>query len=68
MNDFERNVLAVRDDATVMSVEGFGNAKAFARQLLKKGKEFHCYQCGETEWEFVVYEDNEHGGMAGVWA
>lgn len=46
------------EDHTVMWVGSDGQAKAFARQLIRDGKSFKCEPCSDEGWEFTVYEFN----------
>lgn len=56
--------LVIEDDRTYVAAETDGAAKALAKNLIRKGKAFRAapYVPGPG-WEFVVYEENESGGL-----
>jgi hypothetical protein len=54
----ERTVLVREPEYTEMRVVGDGQAKAFARQLIRDGKAFAARPEQEGSWLFTVRETN----------
>lgn len=51
--------VVVRDpEQTEMVVQGSGPARAFAKQLMKKGKAFRAEPKGDETWTFLIEEIN----------
>ena len=54
-----RRVIVREPDETEMDIAGSGEAKAFAKQLIRDGKGFEATPQADGVWRFIVYELNE---------